>query len=401
MTDPAHAAREPFGLSLIFMLGFTTAITPLAMSIHVQSIPAIAADLGTSYGAAQLTVSLFLFTFAFVQIVAGPVSDRFGRRPVLFAGMGIFAFGSLLAAVAPSIEVMIAARMLQASGGCVSLIVPRAVIQDRFSGLEAARVLGLVSMIQSSSPIMAPAVGGVIDTLFGWHAIFLFLAVYALGIVLVSYVKLPETVPREGGIAQSWSTILSRYGRLLRNRRYLAYVFAFGMGTTGYFGFLASGPAVMIDGMGLAAWQFSLILCTIALHFPLAQYFGTWIVMRAGIDRVLLVGAIIQLVSVVAFAVAAQNPTVIGITAAMCIYAISNGLLFANALAGAIGVDPRIAGSAASLLGATQFIVGGITAAIAANFPSETFGAFPWILAVLGLGTLAAVLAARAPRLRD
>jgi DHA1 family bicyclomycin/chloramphenicol resistance-like MFS transporter len=159
---------------------------------------------------------------------------------------------------------------------------------------------------------------------------------------------------------------------------------------------------VMIDGMGLAAWQFSLILCTIALQFPLSQYLGTWIVMRAGIDRVLLVGAIVQLVSVVAFAIAAQSPTVIGITFAMCIYAISNGLIFANALAGAIGVDPRIAGSAASLLGSTQFIVGGITAAVAANLPSETFGAFPWVLGILGIGTFVSVLAAiafsRAPR---
>jgi DHA1 family bicyclomycin/chloramphenicol resistance-like MFS transporter len=402
MTDSTRAARVSIGGPFIIMLGLTTAITPLAMSIHVQSIPAIASDLGTSYGAAQLTVSLFLFTFAFVQIFVGPISDRFGRRPVLFVGMGIFAIGCLLAALAPTIEVMIAARLLQAAGGCVSLIVPRAVIQDRFSGLEAARVLGLVSMIQSSSPIMAPAVGGVIDTLFGWHAIFLFLAVYAVGIVAVSYVRLPETLPKEGGVAQSWATILSRYGRLLRNPRYLAYVFAFGMGTTGYFGFLASGPAVMIDGMGLAAWQFSLILCTIALQFPLSQYLGTWIVMRAGIDRVLLVGAIVQLVSVVAFAIAAQSPSVIGITFAMCIYAVSNGLIFANALAGAIGVDPRIAGSAASLLGSTQFIVGGITAAVAANLPSETFGAFPWVLGILGIGTFVSVLAAiafsRAPR---
>jgi hypothetical protein len=105
---------------------------------------------------------------------------------------------------------------------------------------------------------------------------------------------------------------------------------------------------------------------------------------------------------VVAFAIAAQSPTVVGITFAMCIYAVSNGLIFANALAGAIGVDPRIAGSAASLLGSTQFIVGGITAAVAANLPSETFGAFPWVLGILGIGTFVSVLAAiafsRAPR---
>jgi DHA1 family bicyclomycin/chloramphenicol resistance-like MFS transporter len=249
---------------------------------------------------------------------------------------------------------------------------------------------------------MAPAIGGIIDALFGWHAIFLFLSVYALGIIVTSYIRLPETLPKEGGVAQSWTTILSRYGRLLRNRRYLAYVFAFGLGTTGYFGFLANGPAVMIGDMGLASWQFSLVLCAIALQFPLSQFFATRIVMRAGIDKVLLVGAVVQLISCIAFAIAAQSPTVIGITFAMCIYAVSNGLIFANALAGAIGVDPRIAGSAASLLGSTQFTVGGITAMLAANLPTANFGPFPWILGILGLGTFISVLAAmafsRAPR---
>jgi DHA1 family bicyclomycin/chloramphenicol resistance-like MFS transporter len=396
MTDPAHAARVAIGGRFILMLGLTTAITPLSMSIHVQSIPAIASDLDTSYGAAQLTVSLFLFTFAFVQLFVGPMSDRFGRRPVLFVGMGIFAIGSLLAAVAPTIEIMIAARMLQAAGGCVSLITPRAVIQDRLSGLEAARVLGLVSMIQSSAPIMAPVVGGVIDAVFGWHMIFLFLSVYAVGIVATSYAKLPESRPTEGGVVASWSTILSRYRRLLGSRRYLAYVFAFALGTTGYFGFLANGPAVLIGDMGLAAWQFSLILCTIAVQFPLSQYVASRMVMRRGIDKVLLVGAVLQVLAAIAFALVAQSPTVVGITLAMCAHAFSAGFIFANALAGAIGVDPRIAGSASSLLGSMQFTVGGIVAVTVATLPMENFGPFPWILAILGVGTLISVLAAMA-----
>jgi DHA1 family bicyclomycin/chloramphenicol resistance-like MFS transporter len=251
-------------------------------------------------------------------------------------------------------------------------------------------------MIQSSAPIMAPVVGGVIDTLFGWHAIFLFLSVYALGIIVVSYLKLPESVPKEAGATQSWATILSRYGRLMKNRRYLAYVLAFGLGTTGYFGFLASGPAVLIGDMGLAAWQFSLVLCTIAVQFPFSQYVASRIVMRSGIDRVLLIGAVLQVVAAVIFAVAAQTPTVVGITLAMCVHAFSAGFIFANALAGAIGVDPRIAGSAASLLGSTQFVVGGVTAVTVANLPMENFGAFPLILGILGVGTLAAVLAAMA-----
>ena len=386
--DAASKVRWPF----IVMLGLVTTISPLSASIHVQSIPAIAEDLQTSYAAVQLTVSLFLFTFAFFQLFVGPLSDRLGRRPVLFGGLAIFGIGSLIAAVAPTVEIMIAARMLQAAGGCASLVTPRAVIQDRLSGVEAARILALVSMLQSSAPIVSPIIGGTIDALLGWHAIFAFLAIYAAAIGIMTGMRLPESRPTEGGVAASWATILSRYRKLLGNRRYLAYTTVFALGTTGYFGFLANGPAVLIGDMGLAPWQFSLILGTISIQFVLAGYLASRLVLRIGIDRLLLVAAILQLVAVVAFWLVALAPTALWVTGTLCIFTFSNGLLFANSLAGATAVDPRIAGSASSLLGSLQFGVGGTVAVIVASLPHANFGPLPLILMMLALGTLAAAV---------
>ena len=376
------------------MLGLTAAISPLGMSIHVQSIPAIASELDTSYSAAQLTVSLFLFTYAFAQLFVGPLSDRLGRRPVLFGGLAVFALGAILAVFAPTIEIMIAARMLQAAGGCASLVTPRAVIRDRLSGVEAARILALVSMIQASAPIFSPIIGGGIDALFGWHAIFWFLAIYAVGIGIINWMRLPESRPTEGGMVASWSTILSRYRALLGNRLYLAYTAVFSLGTTGYFGFLASGPAVLIDDMGLTPWQFSIILGTISIQFALSGYLASRLVMRLGIDRLLLIAALLQVTAAVAFWMVTWAPTAVGITVTMCMFTFSNGLLFANSLAGATAIDPRIAGSASSMLGSLQFGVGGVVAMTVASFPMTDFGPFPWILVALASGTLVAVLMA-------
>jgi MFS transporter, DHA1 family, multidrug resistance protein len=391
--SPVSAAPK-VGWPFIVMLGLMAAIAPLSVSIHIQSIPAIAADLRAPYASAQLTVSLFLFTFAFVQLFVGPLSDRLGRRPVLFGGLAVFAIGSLIAAFAPTIEIMIAARMLQAAGGCASLVTPRAVVRDRLSGVEAARILALVSMLQSTAPIFSPIIGGLIDIAFGWHAIFAFLAVYALGIGLVAWLGLPESRPIEAGSVASVATILSRYRALLGNRRYLAYAAVFALGTTGYFGFLASGPAVLIGDMGLKPWHFSIILGTISVQFVISGYLASRLVLRLGIDRVLLIGALLQIVAAAGFWVAVQTPTAIGVTLTMCVFTFSNGLVFANSLAGATAVDPRIAGSASSMLGALQFVVGGVVALAVASLPMINFGALPWILMALAVGTLVSVLVA-------
>jgi len=383
----------------IVMLGLMAAISPLSMSIHVQSIPAIARDLETSYRNAQFTVSLFLFTFAFVQFFVGPLSDRLGRRPVLFGGLTVFACASLLAALAPSIEIMIAARMLQAAGGCAALVTPRAVIQDRLTGMEAARILGLVSMIQSTAPIIAPVIGGTIDAAFGWHAIFLALGLYAIGIGVMTGLKLAESRPTEGGKVAGWDVILRRYWAILQHRRFLAYAGVFSLGTTGYFGFLTNGPAVLIGDLGLAPWQFSIVLGTICIQFVLSAYIASLVVARVGIDLILVVGSVLQVLSVLAFWAITFSPTAIGITITLCAFTFSNGLLFANALAGATAVDPRIAGSAASLLGSLQFGIGGVVALTVASLPMTNFGPYPLILFVLAIGTLvSAVIALRSPR---
>jgi MFS transporter, DHA1 family, multidrug resistance protein len=389
------SATPKVGRQFILMLGLMAAIAPLSASIHVQSIPAIAQDLSASYASAQLTVSVFLFVFAFAQLIAGPLSDRVGRRPVLFGGLAVYGVGSIAAALAPNIEVMIAARVLQAAGGCVALITPRAVVRDRLSGLEAARILTLVSMLQSTAPILAPVVGGAVDLVLGWRAIFICLAGYAVAIGTWAWLRMLESRPTDGETVVGWGAILSRYGKLLRTRRFLAYAAVFSLGTTGYFGFLASGPAVLIGELGLAPWQFSIALAVISLQFVISGYLASVLVVRIGIDRVLLIGGALQVVAALCFLMVAHLPSAMIVTTVFCVSTFANGLVFANSLAGATAVDPRIAGSASSILGALQFIVGGLVAVTVTSFPLTDFGAFPLALLVLAVGTLIGVLVAK------
>jgi DHA1 family bicyclomycin/chloramphenicol resistance-like MFS transporter len=377
------------------LLGGMATIGPIGLSIHIQSIPAIATDLETSYASAQLTVSLFLFTFAFAQFFVGPLSDRLGRRPVLFGGLAIFALAGFAAALAPSIEILLCARMVQAIGGCASLVTPRAVIQDSYRGVKAVQIMAYVAILQSTAPIMAPAIGGGLDTAFGWRSIFAFLGVYAIAVGICAAIWLKESRPKEGGKVASWAEIFTRYRGLLSSRRYIAYTAIFALGTTGYFGFLATGPAVMITGQGLEAWQFSIMLTTISVQFVVGGYVAARLVVLFGVDRLLLIGASMQLAAVAVFFAIAHDPDPVLVTASFCFYAFSNGFIFANSLAGATSIDPRIAGSAASFLGAMQFLVGGIITMSLAELPTTNFGYLPLVMAFLAGGAWIAALVLR------
>ena len=386
--DTARAANRPS----IFLLGALAAAGPMALTIHVQSIPAIARDLGTSYISAQLTVSLFLLTFASAQLFIGPLSDKIGRRPVILGGIILMGVATLGATIAPSIELLIAARILQAMGACATLVVPRAVVQDIYSGREAARMMALVAMLQSIAPLTAPIIGGALDALFGWRAIFGFLAVVAGVLGVWSAIALVETRPLEtDGSSVSWREIFARYGRLLTSRVYVGYALAFQAGTSGFFGFLAVGPALIISELGFAPLVFSLLLMLITLQFPAGNFVASRMATRVGIDRTLLWGAAIGVMAAVALLALSPVFLVWTIMAPLVVYGFSNGILFPNAMAGAIGVDRRIAGTAASFVGFAQLGIGAVVVFVISALPTDTIVPYAITLVFLSVAALAGV----------
>lgn len=364
----------------------------MALSIHVQSVPAIARDLGASYASAQLTVSLFLLTFATAQLFVGPLSDKIGRRPVILGGIVLMGAATLGATFAPSIEILVAARIAQAFGACATLVVPRAVVQDIYSGSEAARAMALVAMLQSIAPLTAPIIGGAIDALLGWRAIFGFLAVVASGLGLWSLVALKETRPLErGGGSATWGDIFARYMRLLSSRLYIGYTLAFAAGTSGFFGFLAMGPSLVIDHMGLAPILFSVLLTLVTVQFPAGNFVASRMAVRKGIDKTLVWGAALGVAAAAALLALSPIVALWAIMGPLVLYGFSNGILFPNAMAGAVGVDRRIAGSAASFAGFSQLGLGAIVAFTIGSLPTATIVPYGISLALLSLAALSGV----------
>ncbi|MDA0786161.1 MAG: multidrug effflux MFS transporter [Proteobacteria bacterium] len=356
----------------IFFLGFLAAIGPLALSIHVQSIPAISAAFGTPYAQAQLTVSAFLLSFATSQLIVGPLSDRFGRKPVLYGGLLLFGLASAGAAMANSIELLIVARVLQGAGGCATLVVPRAVVQDTHRGVEAARVMAFVAMLQSTAPSIAPVLGGGIDALIDWRGIFWFLTILSALAALGANYWLRETRPLTGGQPDGWGTIFLRYASLFRSRLYIGYTVAFTFGTSGFFGFLAVGPALLIETRGLDPIWFSVCLTLVTTQFVLGNYTASRLVRRFGIDRVLIAGVIGEIVAGLILFGLSGEVAIAAVVGPVMLYSYFNGYIFANGIAGATGIDPRVAGSAASFLGFAQLGTGAVIAFVMSRLPLDT-----------------------------
>ena len=375
------------------LLGSLAASGPLALSIHVQSIPTISHDFNTSYAVAQLTVSIFLIVFATSQLFIGPLSDKIGRRPVIFSGLILLGIASLGATFAPSIELLIIARILQALGGCATLVVPRAIVQDVYEGNEAARMMALVAMIQSIAPLTAPIIGGVLDAIFGWRSIFAFLTLFTCLLGLWTLVVLKETRPLENdGNTASWSDIFVRYGRLLSSRIYVGYTLAFAAGTSGFFGFLAVGPSLIIENMGLAPILFSILLMLITLQFPAGNYVASKMISFISINHTLLWGAILGIGASIMFLILSPLTSLWAILFPMILYAFSNGIIFPNAMAGAASVDRRIAGTAASFAGFCQLGTGAIVALLISTLPTNTIKPYAITLVVLSIATIIGIL---------
>ncbi len=391
MTPQPDTARTDSRPS-IYLLGALAASGPMALSIHVQSIPAIAADLNTTYLSAQLTVSLFLLTYAVAQLFIGPLSDKIGRRPVILGGIALMAVATLASTLAPTIELLIVARVFHALGACATLVVPRAIVQDVFKGNEAARAMALVAMLQSIAPLTAPIIGGVLDAFFGWRSIFGFMTIYAGLLGLWSLAGLYETRRLEAdGRSATWGEIFARYVRLLSSRVYVGYALAFAAGTSGFFGFLAIGPALIIGEFGFAPLVFSVLLMLITLQFPAGNFVASRMAVRSGLDKTLLLGAVIGVASAIGLFVLSPVFAVWAIMVPTIVYAFSNGILFPNAMAGATGVDQRIAGTAASFAGFGQLGFGAVVAFIISASPTDTILPYATSLVVLTLAALAGV----------
>ncbi len=379
------AARRPPLVVLIAASG----LGPLALNVLLPSLPGIQHAFDRGYDTVQLALSLYLVGFAVAQLLYGPASDRFGRRPALLVGLLLFLGGSVVGALAPSIEVLIAGRIVQAVGGCAGIVMGRAIIRDHYGPEHAASMLGYVTMAMVVAPMLGPVIGGYLDVWFGWRAGFVFVTAFGLLVLAGAAYRLGEThrPPDHGVSAGVYAASLLQ---LLRMPAFCGYAFFVGFTSSIFFAFLSGSPYVMVELLRRPANEFGLYFIAVSIFYMAGNLAAGRYSVRVGSDRMIGVGTTIAIIGTVALAVAAAAGEVTALTmfGAMSVIAVANGMSMPNAIAAGVGLDPRRIGAASGLIGFLQMAAGAVTSFVVGALIVDS--ATPMVAVMLAGGLLAA-----------
>ena len=368
--------------SLIVVLAATSALGPAAMQILLPALPVIRDDFQVSNDVAQLTLSLSMLAIALGTLCYGPLSDKYGRKKIMGLGLGVTLAGSLFCYFAPTIELLIVGRFVQAFGGAVGLVLARAIVRDVYPANEAARVIATLVMVMVVIPMMSPALGGELMTRFGWHAVFIVIALFcALMLVIVAF-NLPETlqdpVPFEGV-----GSMLRTFKTLLASPAFSGYAFCVTFVSVIFFSFISAAPEIMVSVLNRPATEYGYYFVMIPLGFMAGNYTATQLVSRLPMNTLIGVGAGIGvggiLLALVLQLLNLDHPVALFAPIALAVY--RNGITLPNAQAAAINEFPKIAGSASGLTGFLQMGCSAVAAQLVAMIYNGTV--YPLLLMML------------------
>jgi MFS transporter, DHA1 family, multidrug resistance protein len=396
MNDAARpvttAARSQPAMPLwrIVLLAAMTAFPPMAIDQYLPALPIIGRELRATPGQVQWTLSIFFIFFAIGQLVYGPVSDRFGRRLPLLAGILLFIAASVGCALADSIEALIAWRAAEAVGAAAGAVVARAMVRDLHEGTAAARLLSLMSLVMAIAPLAAPILGGYLTVWLDWQSNFWALGLFGLLCLVGAVFGLPETLPVARRRRANIVGMLKGYGVLLRSRRFLGYALSSGISFGAYFAYVSGSPFVFIELYAVPTALYGYLFAINIVGMMIGSALNSRLVGRFGIDRMLAAGVGVGAAAGVAL-------VVFGITGAgglpplflaLFVFVSTQNVISANAMAGALSVRPDLAGTAAALAGVGGFLLGAVAGGLvnsladgsalpmAAVVAAGTFGAF-------------------------
>ncbi|HEX7125945.1 MAG TPA: Bcr/CflA family multidrug efflux MFS transporter [Thermodesulfobacteriota bacterium] len=377
---------RPAPAYLPLLLGALTAFGPMSIDMYLPSFPALARDLGTDMASVELTLSAFLVGLAAGQAVYGPLSDRLGRKPPLYAGCALYVAASVGCALARSIEALVVLRVVQSLGGCAGMVLARAVVRDLYEEQESARVFSLLLLVMGAAPILAPLVGGQILVRAGWAAIFWLLAAFGLACLAAVALWLPETHPPERRTRAGVGRALRVYGELLADRRVLGFAMAGGLAQGSLFAYLTGSPFVFMEVHGVAPEHYGWLFGLNALGLIGASQANLRLLSRLPgrtiLGRALAVNAAAALVVLAVGATGAGGLP--GLLAPLFVAIASLGFIQPNAVAGALAPHPTRAGSAAALVGTLQFLVGAAAGMLVGALHADTALPMAAVMALCG-----------------
>ena len=390
MTRTNVAAVQPAAKpSFIALLIAVSAVSPLGINMYLPSMPSMARAFGVDFATIQLTFSLYLAAMAFGQLIIGPLSDRFGRRPVLLAGLTVFVLGSLVCLTAPSVGLLIFGRVVQAIGGCAGITLSRAIVRDLYGRNQVASMIGYVTMGMAVAPMIAPTIGGILETLYGWRASFVFLIVFgALALLFASW-QLHETNHNRGSTGSA-RQLLHSYLSLFQTRLFWGYSLTASFVSAVFFAFVAGAPYVMIELMGRSPAEYGFYFAIVPSGYILGNFASGRFAGEVGPNRMILTGTSVTLASVaamaMAFAMGSLHPAALFVP--MFFIGVGNGLVLPSGIAGAVSVRPEVAGAAAGLSGSLQIGFGALVApAVGATLNSTVWP----LIAIMAVCSLLAI----------
>ena len=377
---------RPGTFALTALLAALTAIGPLTTDMYLPSLPDIAHQLDASTPQVQFTISAYLIGFAVGQIFYGPVSDRHGRKPVLLGAIVLYCVASLACALSTSIEMLIVARAFQALGGSGGIVLTRAIVRDIYSGARAGRELSLIGSVMALAPVLAPIAGGLLQTGFGWRAVFFALVAAGLAGAGIVWLLLPETLTTRAAEPVSISSMGRSYRVVARHPAYLAYL---GITSASYAGLFAwiSGAAFVLQGLyGLTPFKFGVAFALGSIGYMAGTTLAARIVVKQGLDRVLGIGGCactlggLGMVAAVALGLTSS----VFLVLPMAVYLAGLGMVLPQGIAGAMTPFPERAGAASSLFGFIQQSAAAVCGAAVGWFLGQS--AWPLALGVATMG---------------
>jgi DHA1 family bicyclomycin/chloramphenicol resistance-like MFS transporter len=364
-------ASKPHGLRFTALLGGLSAIPALATDMALPSIELVQADFRASQTQAAAAIAIFLAGFSIAPLVVGPLADRFGRKPVMLAGLALFTVAAIGCALAPSIGVLIASRVLQGVGAGTVAILPRAIIRDLFEGREARLQLALVSIVFSVAPLIGPTLGAGLLAIGSWRSIYGVHALLGAALGALTLANLDESHDKKMRRSLRPATIVAGYRRALTNRMCGGFSLVVGLVFAGLFAYVNVSPLLFIEGYGFSQAGFGGLFAMTASGVVAGSLLNTWLVRRHARPRAVLdaaLGAIsLAALTVLAGSLLAGHPSLVLVIAPMMIYTTAFGLIAPNAVHEAIHPLPEIAGVASAVLMSAQMLCGAIGGTLAAS----------------------------------
>ncbi|SLN32050.1 multidrug effflux MFS transporter [Oceanibacterium hippocampi] len=371
----------------LYVLVLATMTGPLALNIIVPSMPGMAREFDVDFETIQFTLTFYLIGVAFGQLIYGPLSDRFGRRPLILIGAALFTAASLVTAFADSANWVIVGRIVQALGACSGMVLTRAIVRDIYSRERSASMLGYIMMAMAVAPATAPAIGGYIDAWVGWRASFVLVGGLGLVVFVACLTQLSETNLKRNETLDLLGQFRS-FGKLLRSPAYVGYTGCAAFTVGAFFAFLSTGPYYIIEVLGAGSEQYGIWFIIISVGYIAGNLVVGRFSVRYGGDRVVFLGSAASVVGGLAliYGAVVETTSLAAIFLPMCLVTFGNGSSQPIAIAAAISEAPHMAGAASGLIGFSQMVVSLLVTVTIGQLLTDS--AWPLVISVSGAGLL-------------